>query len=293
MRDVRRNDLYLPGFTLAENIEAFDDLQAAVTGSSCVLVAVPSQHFRRVFRQMRPALTGSEVLVSATKGLENSSLLRMSEVMQEEAGAGVRERIAVLSGPTFAREVASGQPAAVVIASETDEIASSVQHAFSGPSFRLYTNNDPAGVEIGAALKNVIAIGAGIVHGLGLGNNTLAALVTRGLTEITRLAVATGGRRETLAGLAGLGDLVLTCTGDLSRNRSVGVELARGRKLIDIVTATNMVAEGVDTTFAAVELARRHRLEMPIAEQMRCVLEEGRSPAEAIRSLLERALRSE
>lgn len=293
MRETRRNDLYLPGFTLPGNIEPEDNLQAAVSGNSCVLFVIPSPHFRRVFRQTLPALTGSETLVSATKGLETSTLLCMSEVMQEEAGDKACERIAVLSGPTFAREIASGQPAAIVVASASEEIASSVQRAFSGPVLRLYTNNDPAGVEIGAALKNVIAIGAGIIHGLGLGSNTMAALVTRGLAEITRLAVAAGGRRETLSGLAGLGDLLLTCTGDLSRNRHVGVELARGHKLPDILASTNMVPEGVETTFAAVELARKHGIEMPIAEQMRSVLESERSPADAIRALMERALRSE
>jgi glycerol-3-phosphate dehydrogenase (NAD(P)+) len=214
----------------------------------------------------------------------------MSQVLRQEIPAA---RIAVLSGPTFAREIAKGEPAAVVIASDHPETASEIQHRFSGPTLRLYTNADPAGVEIGAALKNVIAIAAGIVEGLGLGNNTVAALVTRGLAEITRLAVALGGEHRTLAGLAGLGDLVLTCTGDLSRNRRVGIELARGRKLPDILASTRMIAEGVETTFAAVELAHRLSVEMPITEQMWLVLRNGEPPREAIRRLMDRALTSE
>jgi glycerol-3-phosphate dehydrogenase (NAD(P)+) len=202
-------------------------------------------------------------------------------------------RVAVLSGPTFAREIAKGEPAAVVIASSESATAAEIQQACSGPTLRLYTNSDPAGVEVGASLKNVIAIAAGIVQGLGLGNNTVAALVTRGLAEITRLATALGGEPRTLAGLAGLGDLVLTCTGDLSRNRRVGIELARGRMLPDILGSTRMVAEGVETTFAAVELARRHSVEMPITEQMYRVLRDGKPPRDAIRDLMDRALTSE
>jgi glycerol-3-phosphate dehydrogenase (NAD(P)+) len=293
IRETHSNDSYLPGFNLPPNIEPTSELPAAIEAADCVLLAVPSQHLRGVFRLMLPALAGVPPLVSATKGIETHSLQRMSEVLKDEASSRFSPRIAVLSGPTFAREVARGEPAALVIASTDADLAQSVQHAFSGPTFRLYTNDDPAGVEIGASLKNVIAIGAGIVAGLGLGNNTVAALVTRGLAEITRLAVALGGKPATLAGLAGLGDLVLTCTGDLSRNRRVGIELAKGRTLDEILASTNMVAEGVETTSAAVELARRCGVEMPITEQMYSVLKKGKPAREGIRELMERTLKSE
>jgi glycerol-3-phosphate dehydrogenase (NAD(P)+) len=231
--------------------------------------------------------------VTATKGLETGTLLRMSQVIREVIGAAFRPRIAVLSGPTFAREVARGEPAAVVISSEDVDLARGIQSAFSGPTFRLYRNSDPIGVEIGAALKNIIAIGAGICQGMGLGNNSIAALITRGLAEITRLAVAMGGEPKTLAGLAGLGDLVLTCTGELSRNRGVGVELAKGRTLQEIIDSMTMVAEGVETVPAAVDLARKFQVNMPITEQMESILRGGRSPRDAIRDLMERALRDE
>jgi glycerol-3-phosphate dehydrogenase (NAD(P)+) len=215
----------------------------------------------------------------------------MSQVIREECPFPAP--VATLSGPTFAREVANNEPAALVIACEDSNLCCSIQTAFSSPTFRLYTNNDQTGVELGGALKNVIAIGAGIVQGLGLGNNTLAALVTRGLAEITRLAVAAGAEPKTLSGLAGLGDLVLTCTGDLSRNRRVGMELGRGSTLPEILASTKMVAEGVETTYAAVGLAEKLGVEMPITSQMDFVLREGKPPREAIRYLMERQLRSE
>jgi len=242
---------------------------------------------------MAPHIKPEMRFVSATKGLEHGTLLRMSEVARQTIGERFEPRIAVLSGPTFAREVAGGEPAAVVIASEDQEMAASIQRDFSGPTFRLYVNDDPAGVEIGAALKNIIAIGAGICEGLGLGSNTQAALLTRGLAEITRLAIALGGRPRTLSGLAGLGDLVLTCNGALSRNRSVGIELAKGRKLAEIVSSMKMIAEGVETTAAAVELARKLHVDMPITEQMAAILEGRSAPHEAIRELMERALKPE
>jgi len=202
-------------------------------------------------------------------------------------------RVAVLSGPTFAREVARGEPTALVVASANRELAASIQREFSGPSFRLYANDDPVGVELGAALKNIIAIGAGICDGLGLGSNTVAALITRGLAEITRLAVAVGGRPRTLSGLAGLGDLVLTCNGDLSRNRTVGIELAKGRTLADIVSSMTMIAEGVETTAAACDLARKCQVDMPITAQMDAILRGRTSPRDAIRDLMERELKTE
>ncbi len=251
---------------------------------------MPSHHARRVYGELKPHAEPGAGFVSATKGLEQGSLLRISEVMREVLG---ESPIGVLSGPTFAREIARGEPAAIVIASGEAAFAREIQLAFSGPALRLYTNGDPVGVELGAALKNVIAIAAGVCAGLGLGNNTQAALITRGLAEITRLAVAAGGQARTLAGLAGLGDLVLTCNGELSRNRTVGFELGRGRALVEILAGMQMVAEGVKTTEAAVALAARHAVEMPITRQMFAVLHEGRSPREAIRELMERSLKEE
>jgi len=242
---------------------------------------------------MIPYLDPAMILVSATKGLEIDFLLRPSEIITQVLSSKFQPKVAVLSGPTFAREVASLNPTAVVISSKDIASAEYVQAYFSGPTFRLYTSQDPIGVEIGGAVKNVIAIGAGVVHELGLGHNAMAALITRGLAEITRLAVAMGGQPQTLAGLAGLGDLVLTCTGELSRNRTVGVELARGRKLEEITGSMRMVAEGVKTTTAALELARRHSLEMPITEQMYQMLYCGLPPREAVRRLMERSLRGE
>ncbi len=293
LRETRENDLFLPGFRLPPNVSPTNDLAQAVEGADTVLTVMPSHHCRALYRQMVPFLRPEMRLVSATKGLENQTLLRMSRVIAEVVGERFRPALAALSGPTFAREVAAGQPAAVVIASEDAELARSLQREFSGPTFRLYTNPDVAGVEYGASLKNVIAIGAGVCDGLGLGSNSLAALITRGLAEITRLACALGARRETLFGLAGMGDLVLTCTGALSRNRGLGVELARGRPLKDIISSMRMVAEGVNTTVAAVELARRAGVEMPITEQMHAMLFEGRPPREAIRELMERTLKTE
>jgi glycerol-3-phosphate dehydrogenase (NAD(P)+) len=242
---------------------------------------------------MLPHLTPSTILVSATKGLEQGSLLRISEIIEQVTGPSFKARVAVLSGPTFAREVAAGNPTAVVIASGSTEVAQTVQQAFSGPSLRLYTNADPTGVEVGAALKNVIAIGAGICEGLGLGHNPTAALITRGLAEITRLAIAMGGQAKTLAGLAGLGDLVLTCSGDLSRNRHVGKELGHGRPLGEILGSTRMVAEGVETCGAAVALGAKFGVDLPIMQQMDAVMAGRITPRDAVRELMERSLKGE
>ena len=233
------------------------------------------------------------LFVSATKGLENGSLLRPSEVIREVLSVKMRPRLAVISGPTFAREVARFEPTALVVASSDSGVADRVQASFSGPTFRLYSSSDTIGVEIGGSIKNVVAIGAGVLHGMGLGHNPMAALITRGLAEMTRLAVAIGGQPLTLAGLAGLGDLVLTCNGELSRNRTVGVELAHGRKLDDIVGSMKMVAEGIKTTNAAVDLAKQYSVEMPISEQMFQVLNFGISPRDAIQRLMERSLKGE
>jgi glycerol-3-phosphate dehydrogenase (NAD(P)+) len=293
MSATRDNDVYLPGFPLPSNVTVVTDFGAALDGAGVVLGVMPSHRARAVYDQMLPFLDKSMLLVSATKGLETGSLLRMSEIIGQVVGKCFTPKVAVLSGPTFAKEVACGEPTALVVASADSDWAATVQNAFSGASFRLYTNSDPIGVEVGGAVKNVVAIGAGVCHGLGLGSNALAALITRGLAEITRLAVAVGGEARTLSGLAGLGDLLLTCTGTLSRNRTVGLELAAGKSLGEIVGSMRMVAEGIETTKAAVDLARRHRVEMPIAEQMYAMLYETRAPREAIRQLMERSLKGE
>jgi glycerol-3-phosphate dehydrogenase (NAD(P)+) len=290
---TRENDVFLPGFRLPDSVAVVTDLAAAFDHADVVLGVMPSRHARRLYSAMLPHLDPSMILVSATKGLEQGTLLRMSEVIAKTVQPKFAPRVAILSGPTFAREVARGDPTAVVVASEHLETARCVQEAFSGPTLRLYTNPDPIGVEIGAALKNVIAIGAGICQGLGLGHNPMAALITRGLAEITRLAVAMGGQQTTLAGLAGLGDLVLTCCGDLSRNRMVGIELGRGRKLPEIVGSMRMVAEGVETCSAAVALGETLGVELPIIQQMHAVLDRGKSPRDSIRDLMERSLKGE
>ncbi len=293
MSETRENDVYLPGCLLPRRVEIVTQLPAALDGAEIVLSAIPSHLVRGVYQQMLPFLNESMVFVSATKGLENGTLLRMSEVIQEVLRNRLDPRVAVISGPTFALEVARFEPTALVVASSDGSLSETVQGAFSGPTFRLYANSDTIGVEIGGSVKNVVAIGAGVVSGLGLGHNTMAALITRGLAEITRLAVAMGGAAQTLAGLAGLGDLVLTCSGDLSRNRMVGVELALGGKLEEIVGSMKMVAEGVKTTNAVADLAKRHSVEMPICEQMLQMLQFGISPREAIQRLMDRSLKVE
>ena len=290
MRASRENDVYLPGFPIPPNVDVTTGFAEALDGAEIVLGVMPSHRARGVYERMAPLLNESMLLVSATKGLETGSLLRMSEVIRQVAGGN---KISVLSGPTFAKEVARGEPTALVVASTDIGVATEVQKAFSGASFRLYTNSDPTGVEIGGAVKNVVAIGAGVCHGLGLGSNAMAALITRGLAEITRLALALGGEARTLAGLAGLGDLLLTCHGALSRNRMVGMQLASGKRLDEIVGSMQMVAEGIETTKAAMDLALRHGIEMPITEQMHAMLFEARPPSEATRQLMERSLKGE
>jgi glycerol-3-phosphate dehydrogenase (NAD(P)+) len=292
MAATRENDVYLPGFQLPANVELTSSLKVALEDASMVLSVMPSHLVRSVYGQMLPYLTERMAFVSATKGLENGTLLRMSELIREVLAPG-RASLAVISGPTFAKEVAAGQPTALVVASTDQALAERVQEAFSSPALRLYTSVDTIGVEIGGSIKNIVAIGAGVLHGLGLGANPMAALITRGLAEMTRLAVAMGGRAQTLAGLAGLGDLVLTCNGDLSRNRMVGVELARGRKLDEIVHSMRMVAEGIKTTNAAVDLAKRYSVEMPIAGRMFEVMHANLDPRLAIQRLMERSLKGE
>jgi len=289
------NEIFLPGQVIPENVSVSGKFEEVLQGAQIVVSVMPSQHCRRVFEQMRPFVAPDMLFVTATKGLEETTLLRMTEVVCSViATEKWRPRIGALSGPSFAKEVARGDPTAITIASTDAELAETVQREFSDPRFRLYTNDDVTGVELGGALKNTIAIAAGICDGLGLGHNSVAALITRGLAEITRLVVACGGRQETMAGLAGMGDLVLTCTGGLSRNRSVGVELGRGRKLQEIIESMHgMVAEGVFTTHAALELARARKIEMPITVQMDAILNGGKPPREAIQELMTRSAKSE
>ena len=292
----RVNELFLPGHAIPETVRPSNDWKEVLTGAEFVVSVMPSHHCRALFDEMSRHLTAGMQLVSATKGIENDTLMRMSQVIESvvKNTCGFSPRIATLSGPTFAKEVARGDPTAITVASADVALAETVQREFSDPRFRIYTNDDVAGVELGGSLKNVIAIAAGVCDGLGLGHNSVSALITRGLAEITRLIIACGGRQETMAGLAGLGDLVLTCTGGLSRNRSVGVELGRGRKLPDILAGMHgMVAEGVFTTNAAVGLARKHGVEMPITEQMHAILHDGKSPSDAIRDLMMRTAKSE
>jgi glycerol-3-phosphate dehydrogenase (NAD(P)+) len=291
MSRARVNRRYLPDVAFPDGLSPAAALDAALDAVSFVVAAVPSHGLRGVVRAAGSLVPAGAVLVSAAKGLEERSLHRMSQVIAEETGGS--HPVVVLSGPSFAVEVARGLPTAVLAASADAHAVSRVQESFRGPAFRLYASDDVAGVEIGAALKNVIAIAAGAVEGLGLGHNSMAALITRGLAEISRLACAEGGRRETLAGLSGLGDLVLTCTGQLSRNRHVGIELARGRTLDDVLGTMRMVAEGVRTTHVALELGGRHGIELPIAARMAAVLDGRQSPREAVETLMLRRQRAE
>ena len=288
----RSNARFLPGHRIPECVQATNSLPDAIRNAEIVVSAGPSQHCRQIFETIAPHLAPEMIMVSATKGLEQKSLLRMTEVIALVAKG--KRRLGALSGPTFAAEVARGDPTAITVASEDHQLMQTVQREFGDLAFRVYTNHDVIGVELGGALKNVIAIAAGVCDGLGLGHNSIAALITRGLAEMTRLVTACGGRAETMAGLAGLGDLVLTCTGALSRNRSVGVELGRGRKLPEIMGGMHgMVAEGVFTTNAAVRLAQKHGVEMPITEQMHLILHQGKSPRDAIQDLMMRSSKSE
>jgi glycerol-3-phosphate dehydrogenase (NAD(P)+) len=290
LTETGENLPYLPGFTVPADIHITDSLPTAIFEAEILLCVTPSQHLRETISHIAPILTRDQIIVSASKGIEDTSFLRMSQVV-----ASVTDNpFAVLSGPSFAQEVAIGAPSAVVIATQESILGNLLQRELSTPAFRIYTNDDVAGVELGGALKNVIALAAGVVHGLALGNNSAAALITRGIAEITRLAVACGGRRQTLAGLSGIGDLVLTCTGSMSRNRTVGVELGKGRQLPDIIAGLHgKVAEGVRSTTAALGLAARYGVEMPITEQMNAILYNHKPPKEAIRDLMARPGRDE
>jgi glycerol-3-phosphate dehydrogenase (NAD(P)+) len=287
----RANAVYLPDVPFPAGLTPTHSLADALGAAELVVSAVPSHGCRAVIKRAAASLAPRAVIVSATKGLEAGTLLRMSEVIAQEAGA--THPVVVLSGPSFASEVARQLPTAILAASQDAAAIALVQQEFRGPSFRLYGSDDVAGVEIGAAMKNIIAIAAGVVEGLGLGHNALAALITRGLAELTRLACAGGGRRETLAGLSGLGDLVLTCTGNLSRNRHVGLELARGRSLPEILSGMKMVAEGVVTTGVALALGERYGVELPITTQMAEVLNGRTDVRTAIEVLMLRRQRAE
>lgn len=291
MASRRANAVYLPDVVFPESVSVTASIFRAVEGVALVICAVPSHGARAVVRLAAPHMVDRAILVSAAKGLEADTHLRVSEVVMQEVGPG--HPIVVLSGPSFAHEVAQQLPTAILAASVDKDATAIVQSEFRGPHFRLYGSDDVVGVEIGGAMKNVIAIAAGVVEGLGLGHNALAALITRGLAEITRLACAAGGRRDTLAGLSGLGDLVLTCTGSLSRNRHVGIELARGRSLKEVLAGMKMIAEGVRTTGAALALGERYGVELPITTQMAEVLS-GRSDVKsAIAALMLRKQRAE
>ncbi len=289
----RSNPLYLSDFSIPDSVVATDSLAFGLEGAEIVLTAVPANCCRRLYREMLPYLRPESVLVSATKGIESTSLQRMSQVMEAVISPSFRPRIAAISGPSFAREVARGDPTAIVVAGPDPTVNRLVQTEFSGPSLRLYTNTDIIGVELGGAVKNVIAIAAGVCAGMGLGCNSVAAVVTRGLAEMTRLVVACGGRTETMAGLAGVGDLVLTCHGELSRNRRVGFQLGKGCGLADITAGMRTVAEGIPATGATLKLAERYGVEMPIAEQMNLLLHHRKEPREAMRDLMKRRLKEE
>lgn len=281
---------YLPGFVLPAGIHVTADLKTAVRDAEVILCVTPAQALREIMTEIAAELRPEQVLLSASKGIEENTFLRMSQIMRE-FGANP---VATLGGPSFAQEVAAGMPTAITLAAEDEETAMRLQEDFNSVSLRAYRNHDVIGTELGGALKNVIALAAGVVTGLELGNNATAALITRGNVEITRLAIACGGRRDTMSGLSGVGDLVLTCTGGLSRNRTVGVELGRGRKLPEILASLNgKVAEGVRSTMAALGLATRYGVEMPITEQMAAILHEDKSPLDAIRELMSRPGRTE
>jgi glycerol-3-phosphate dehydrogenase (NAD(P)+) len=303
---IRVNELYLPACPIPAAVAVTSDLANALAEADIIVGAMPSAYARTVYSRAMPFIEKtSRVFVSATKGLEPSTHLRITEVLSQVLGDkfSPARGVAVLSGPSFALEAARGDPTAAVVASQSQEpagntnsverVADYIQAEFAGPSFRLYTNDDVVGVELAGAMKNVMAIAAGACQGLGLGTNAIAALITRGLAEMARLALALGARPETLSGLAGLGDLVLTCTGSLSRNRQLGIELGRGRALVEIVASTRMVAEGVGTAGALLALASEHQIELPITAQVNAILHHGKSPREAMEEIMGRPQKRE
>lgn len=293
IRVTHCNDLYLPGIILPKNLEITSTLAEAVRDRDVVILVPPSQVMRNISLQAAPFINEGALIVSAAKGIENETLLPMSDLLMESLPVPLHQRLTFLSGPSFAKEVANGMPTAVVAASHNPEAARAAQQLFSNEVFRVYTSDDIIGVELGGAVKNVIALAAGVTDGLGFGYNTRAALITRGLAEMTRLGLAMGARAETFAGLAGMGDLVLTCTGDLSRNRSVGIELGKGRKIADILRGMTAVAEGVRTTLSTRQLAHQLQVSMPITEQVYEILYEDKDPGRAVTELMLRELKDE
>ncbi|MFO0566037.1 MAG: NAD(P)H-dependent glycerol-3-phosphate dehydrogenase [Polyangiaceae bacterium] len=289
----RDNRAFFPGHPLPDAVEPVSDAAEAVSDAELVVLVVPSDAFRVTLQKLAAHLPQSAPLVSATKGIENDTLMLMGEVIADVLGGDARARSSFLSGPSFANEVAAGIPTNVVIAASDHELSMEVQRRFATDRFRVYSSDDPVGVEVGGALKNVIAIAAGACDGLGFGHNTRAALITRGLAEIARIAIAKGGNVLTMAGLAGMGDLVLTCTGDLSRNRTVGFEMGRGRALADVLAGLGHVAEGVKTAKSAYQLARALEVELPICNEVYRVLFEGKQPLDAVRDVLTRPLKKE
>ena len=293
MAETRENDVYLPNVTLPDAIRVTHSFEDCLAGAQMVMSVVPSHVSREVWSEAHSYLPVDATLINATKGIEDGTYLTSSGVLAESIGGDVEERMVTLSGPTFAREVVRGLPAAAVVAGHNGKLTSTVQLALNSENFRLYTNQDPIGVEVAASLKNVMAIAVGICDGLGLGHNARAALITRGLAELARLGVALGADPLTFQGLAGVGDLVLTCTGDLSRNRTLGLRLGKGEKLADITASTPMVAEGVKTTRSARGLARREGVEMPITEEIYEVLYSSRDAMQALKTLMSRSPKKE
>lgn len=289
----KENKTFLPGFTFPPTVTFFHDIKEAVASTDIVFIAVPSQFCRKIYEQLAPHLSSKHIIISLTKGIEEGSLKRMSEIMEEAFSPLFAPNIAVLSGPSFAKEVVEKHPTAVVLASKKQNLAKKVQHFISSLTFRTYTSDDVIGVELAGAVKNVIAIAAGISDAFQFGSNSVAALITRGIAEMTRLGLKLGARMETFAGLAGTGDLVLTCTGKLSRNHFVGRELGKGKSLTEIVSSMKMVAEGVSTTLSVHRLTKREKVEMPICEQIYKVLYKGKNPRAALQYLMSRKLKSE
>jgi len=292
MQTTHINDLYLPGIELSENL-TFSNNLSQVASHQYLLLVPPSQIMRFLLTQAIDSIREDALIISASKGIENDTLLPMSDVLKQLLPAQIYQHSAYISGPTFAREVALEQPSAVVVAAQKNEVAEQVQEIFNTDYFRVYTNSDVVGIEIGGALKNVIALAAGVCDGLGYGYNTRAALITRGLAEMKRIGLAMGAQGDTFAGLAGMGDLVLTCTGDLSRNRSVGYELGKGRKLAEILADMTMVAEGVKTSLSSYQLAEKLGVEVPIISQMYAILYQDKDPRLAVTELMQRELKSE
>jgi glycerol-3-phosphate dehydrogenase (NAD(P)+) len=293
MRRDRENRTYLPGHRLQPEINVTCEMHSALSGAHVLVGAIPTAYARAAYSSVAPGVSPGAVFVSAAKGLEPATHKRMSEVVSAVFSSKFIPPFAALSGPSFAAEVARGEPTAVVLATKDAALGAELQEELAAPNFRVYTNDDVLGVELAGAMKNVIAIAAGVCQGLGLGSNPLAALITRGLAEMSRLASALGAQPETLTGLAGLGDLVLTCTGTLSRNRQVGIELGKGHPLAEILAGMRMVAEGVGTTAALLALAREAKVELPITEQVAAILHRGKAPREAIRDIMERPQRRE